>query len=382
METRDFGYGDISLLGFGFMRLPVKGTPAEIDIDLATEMVDLAIESGVNYFDTAYMYHNGESENFAGRALSRHDRSSYKLASKMPLLFLKEKSDLDKFFNEQLKKCRVDYFDFYMIHGITRNLVKLLRDLDVYDYVLRKKKEGRVKHIGFSFHDTPELLDELLDEHPYDFAQIQLNYVDWELQRSKTLYETLAAKKIPVIVMEPIRGGTLANPCAEAVEIFKKADPDSSPASWALRYAASLPGVQTVLSGMTTPEQLRDNLKTMKTLKPVTAEDQKVIDAALLAFNKAANIPCTACRYCMDCPEGVEIPRNLGVFNNYERLLSEKHPWAKMIFKMEYDLLKTEERAQNCVSCGECVKHCPQHIDIPHFLSELDKLEKSAGAGA
>jgi predicted aldo/keto reductase-like oxidoreductase len=380
MEYRDFGIGNISLLGFGLMRLPVKSGYADIDKNIALEMVDVAIKSGINYFDTAWMYHEGESEIFAGEALSHYKRSSYFLASKMPLMFLKDKSDVDKIFAEQLKKCKTDYFDFYLLHGIQRSFVKLTKDLGVYENLLKKKEAGLIKQLGFSIHDRPELLKQTVDEHQYDFAQIQLNYVDWELQDSKIQYQILADKKIPVIIMEPVRGGSLAKLCDEAIKIFKDADPEASPASWALRFTATLPQVQVVLSGMSTMEQLKDNIKTFSPLKPITEDEQKVIDNALTAYNKSSFVPCTACRYCMDCPEGVEIPKNLAIYNNYERMLEEKHPMAALIFKTEYGLLKEKEQSLACISCEECVKHCPQHIDIPHWMDETTKKIKAIGS--
>jgi predicted aldo/keto reductase-like oxidoreductase len=250
----------------------------------------------------------------------------------------------------------------------------------VYEQLLEKKEAGLVRHLGFSFHDRPELLQKIVDGREFDFAQIQLNYLDWELQDAKGQYEILAGKDIPVTVMEPVRGGALATLCPESARIFKEADPAASPASWALRYAASLPAVQTVLSGMTTMEQLKDNIATMSPFKPLTDAERTVIDAALAAYRKAAVVPCTNCRYCMDCPAGVEIPKVLAVYNNRERALAEKHPWADLVFRMEYDMFREEEQAKNCVSCGQCKERCPQRIDIPHWMEKTAKLHDALKA--
>jgi predicted aldo/keto reductase-like oxidoreductase len=374
MEKRDFGNGEISLLGFGLMRLPCINGQDDIDKRLALQMVDEAIAGGVNYFDTAYMYHGGQSENFAGEALSRYERSSYYLASKIPLGFLKSERDVEKIFSEQLKKCKTGYFDFYLLHGIMQNTLGIIRDYRVYEQLLKMKEEGLIRRLGFSFHDRPELLRKLVDEHEYDFAQIQLNYADWELQGAKEQYEILAAKKIPVHIMEPVRGGALATLNSEAIRIFKEADPAASPASWAIRYAASLPAVQVVLSGMTTMEQLKDNIAVMSPLQPLTERERTIVGKALTAYRKGATVPCTGCRYCMDCPSGVNIPKVLAAFNGREYFASVNDPGTDFHFIVDYGLLKEEEQAKYCVSCGQCTERCPQHIDIPYWLKQTVEL--------
>jgi len=377
MEKRDFGNGNVSLLGFGLMRLPCTTSHADIDRKTAGEMIDTAIAGGINYFDTAYMYHEGQSENFAGEALSRYERQSFYLADKMPIMQIQSAADVERIFNEQLKKCRTPYFDFYLLHGIQGHLVKITQDCRVYEQLLKKKEAGLIRHLGFSFHDRPELLRKIIGEHKYDFVQIQLNYLDWELQNSSGQYKILADANIPVHVMEPVRGGALAALCDESVRIFKEADSNASPASWALRFAASLPGVQVVLSGMSTLEQVKDNIKTFSPFMPLGDAERIVIDAALDAYRKTAPVPCTACRYCMDCPSGVEIPKNLAIYNNYARKLAEKNPSAEFLFKLEYGLLKPEERAASCEACGQCAELCPQHIDIPRWMKEI--TEKQSG---
>ncbi len=263
MEKRDFlnGNESVSLLGFGCMRLPVIGGKADnIDCDAAKAMLEYAISHGVNYFDTAYPYHGGKSESFVGQALAEHPRDSYYLASKLPLWDLKTKDDAERIFDEQLARCRVEYFDFYLAHNINIPNYRLFQDLSVHDFLVRKKKEGRIRHIGFSFHEKPNLMEAILANHDWDFAQIQLNYLDWELQEAGLLYEMLTEAGLPVAVMEPLRGGTLAKLSKKAVEILSAADSAASPASWALRYAGTLLNVFTVLSGMSTLAQVEDNV--------------------------------------------------------------------------------------------------------------------------
>lgn len=378
METRDLGNGKVSLLGFGLMRLPVKGGHADIDREKAMELVDTAYKAGINYFDTAYLYHEGESENLAGEALSRYDRASFNLADKMPLMILKDKSEVDPIFHKQLKKCRTDYFDYYLLHGIQSGNFKTLDEFGIYDYLLKKKEEGLIKRLGFSFHDSPDLLKKVLAGRVFDFVQIQLNYLDWELQRAGDLYHILEDKKIPTVVMSPVKGGTLATLCDEAIQIYKEADPEASPASWGYRFVASLPNVQTVLSGMTTMDQMLDNIKTFSPIRPLSDPERDTINLALTAFKKSSPIPCTSCRYCMDCPEGVDIPKNLEMYNDYMRLIPVQREWALNIFTMERSLLKESERSDSCVSCGQCMEHCPQKIDIPHWLSVINKSLKEA----
>jgi predicted aldo/keto reductase-like oxidoreductase len=380
METRNFGNGDISLLGFGMMRLPLKAGGPEIDKGLAQRMVDAAVEAGVNYFDTAWIYHGGESETFTGAALSRHKRESYRLATKLPMMAIGEKSELEPIFSAQLKKLKTNFFDYYLVHGITKDNLKKVEEVEAYEFLAKKKERGLIGQLGFSFHDRPEILQTVADSRPWDFAQIQLNFLDWEIQEAKTLYQILFDRKIPVIVMEPVRGGMLAALGEEAGGILKECDPSASPASFALRFAASLPGVQVVLSGMSNMEQTLDNIKTFSPFRPLTDAERAAIDSALTAYKKTLSVPCTSCRYCMDCPEGVDIPTNLQVYNNFV-LLKEKLPpeILKFVVKTECELIKPENQAAACVACGECVKLCPQKIDIPHWLDELSSSLKAWG---
>jgi len=365
----------VPLLGFGMMRLPrrAQGGP-EIDYDAAAKMFDRAMKAGCNYFDTAYMYHGGLSERCAGDLLSRYPRESYFLTSKMPLGMLRKEEDLERIFNDQLKKCKTPYFDFYMFHNVSENSWKKAVRFKVYDFLSKKKAEGKIRRLGFSFHDTPELLKKVVAAHKWDFAQIQLNYLDWTLYRSKEQYEILTKNNIPVIVMEPLRGGALASLNPEATKILKAADPNASNAAWAFRYVGSLPNVLVVLSGMTKMEHLEDNIKTFSDFRPLTDADRKVLDRALVAYRKSLAVPCTDCRYCMPCPAGVEIPKIFGLYNQY------KLSGNRFLFVNNYGAIDEDSRADACVGCGKCLKACPQKIKIPDELKKIgDTYKRMAG---
>ncbi len=377
METRryrDTGL-QVSLLGMGCMRLP-KLDPEKEDIDYekAQEIIDYAYSHGVNYFDTAYGYHGGKSELFVGQALEKYPRDSFLLASKMPIWCAKEKGDVERIFNEQLQKCRTDYFDFYLFHAQNAANFAKCQEFGVYEFLTKMKAEGKIRRLGFSFHDAPEVLRHICDTYEWDFAQIQLNYLDWEMQDAKGQYDILTERGIPVIVMEPVRGGTLASPCEAANILFREARPDKSVASWAIRFAASLPNVLTVLSGMSNMEQVRDNVETMTGFEPLTEKDREVIDAALDAYKKKDTVPCTGCRYCMDCPFGVDIPKMFALYNNF------------MLDKDEEDYLEryraqpAGELADQCQACGACMEQCPQHIQIPDKMVMIRELVEKISA--
>ncbi|MDR0827277.1 MAG: aldo/keto reductase [Desulfovibrio sp.] len=364
---------DISLLGFGLMRLPLVAGGAEIDYPLAEKMLDRALEAGVNYFDTAWPYHNGQSETVAGKALSRHKRDSYCLASKCPTWEISAPQDVERIFAEQLEKCRTDYFDFYLVHSLNTPNYEITRKMKIYETLLRKKETGQIRRLGFSFHDHVDLLERITSDYDWDFAQIQLNYIDWEVINSKRQYEILAARKIPAVIMEPLRGGALATLNSESADILRRFNPQASIASWALRFAASLPGVLTVLSGMSAPEQLEDNIKTMRGFTPIGEAEKAKLAVAAQIYKAAGAIPCTGCRYCMDCPSGVDIPRVFAVFNHY-RIEVEKNPYAKLIFSNHYNSIGESARAHNCTDCGACMEQCPQHIQIPASMKIVEEL--------
>jgi predicted aldo/keto reductase-like oxidoreductase len=372
---------ELSLLGFGLMRLPLKADSREIDKALALEMVDYAKNRGINYFDTAYMYHEGHSETFAGEALSRYDRDSYKLATKMPLMMLQSAEMVENIFEEQLKKCRVEYFDYYLLHNVNRGLLKSIEDFKVYEHLKEKQKQGKIRHLGFSFHDSPEILAKVVGQYDWEFAQIQLNYLDWDQQNAKEQYAILESNDIPVNVMEPVRGGALADLGGEAEAVFKAADPKASVPSWAIRFAASLPGVQVVLSGMSAMEQVTDNVATMENFRPLSEADREVIAKAVLAYRTAGAVPCTGCRYCMDCPQGVDIPRNLATYNDYLYKKERNMPGYNFGFSMEYGRIGEEAQAHNCVGCRQCEEKCPQHIEISLQMELIQEAAKTAMPG-
>jgi predicted aldo/keto reductase-like oxidoreductase len=375
LETRNFrNIGrDISLLGFGLMRLPLKSKNVR-DIDYATaeKMVGRALDMGVNYFDTAWVYHEGESENFAGYALSKYPRDKYCLATKMPIWILESSGDPERIFTEQLKKCRVEYFDFYLLHNIGGETYDISLKYDVYEFLRKKKDAGYITNLGFSVHDSPAHLEKVLESREWDFAQIQLNYIDWYALDAKSQYESIARRGIPVVVMEPVRGGVLANLGEKADSILKEADGEASQASWAIRYAASLPGVMTVLSGMSDPEQLEDNLKTMTDFRALSNDDRVVIEKAAAEYRASGAIPCTGCGYCMDCPVGVDIPRVFAIYNHYRTVRLSNETIAGIVFENTYTrVLSESQKAHNCVSCEKCVEHCPQGIEIPKFMKDI-----------
>ncbi|MDR2835896.1 MAG: aldo/keto reductase [Bacteroidales bacterium] len=377
MEYRKYKEEKISLLGFGCMRLPLIENTNKINEILAKEMFDYAINHGINYFDTAYMYHEHQSEEFVGKALSKYPRNSFNLATKMPVIFVESEKDVERIFNEQLKKCKVEYFDYYLLHNINLEHLGKIEKYKIYQQIKQKQKEGKIRHLGFSFHDNIEVLKETIKRYEWEFAQIQLNYFDWEQQKAKEQYEILTEKEIPVIIMEPVRGGSLAKLPQEAELILKTVSPDKSIASWAIRFAASLPNVITVLSGMSNFEQVEDNIETISNFKPLTENERKILLKALEAYRKAATIPCTACRYCMDCPSGVDIPKNLSIYNSYLVRKSENNPMSKFLFEMECRILKKEELYSNCIKCNLCLNKCPQHINIPQWLNKIIEFSNS-----
>lgn len=374
MEMRQYRDTDVkvSLLGMGCMRLPkVDPEKEDIDYEKAQEIIDYAYANGVNYFDTAYGYHGGQSELFVGQALKKYPRESFFLASKMPIWCVKEKGDVERIFNEQLKKCQTEYFDFYLFHAQNAANFQKCQEFGVYEFLSQMKAEGKIRRLGFSFHDTPEVLRHICDTYPWDFAQIQLNYLDWEMQDAKTQYQILNDREIPVIVMEPVRGGALASPCEAADILFREERPDKSVASWAIRFAASLPGVLTVLSGMSNMEQVRDNVDTMTRFEPLTDREREVIDEALEAYRKKDTVPCTGCRYCMDCPFGVDIPKMFSLYNHYV-LDRDGEDYLEA-----YEAQPESERADQCQACGACMEKCPQHIRIPDQMVTIrETVEK------
>jgi predicted aldo/keto reductase-like oxidoreductase len=372
----------VSWLGMGNMRLPVTGEKGPIDEAKARAVIDYAYEHGVNYFDTAFRYHQGESELVTGRALKHYPRDSFYLATKMPghqMAYRNGKLELQGYlegfdipsvhdvFEKQLEKCQVDYFDFYLLHNMSESSYDLYtdRDLKMVDYLLEQKKKGRIRHLGFSSHGRPETIDNFLSwgeklfpPGAFEFVQIQLNYLDWTLQNAAKKYEVITKHNIPVIVMEGVRGGRLATLNDTATAILKKARPNDSIASWAFRFLQGLPNVQVVLSGMTTLEQATENVELFSKADPLSADEQKLLQAAINSM--ADLVPCTACRYCTEgCPKSLDIPRLISLYNeqNFNKKFSSGD-------------LKPEELPAACISCGACSKICPQGIDIPGVLKK------------
>jgi predicted aldo/keto reductase-like oxidoreductase len=324
-------------------------------------MLDRAIAAGVNYFDTAFPYHTGISEIFLGRILRKYPRNSFFLADKLPLWTLKTRDDAERIFTAQLKKCRVEYFDFYLLHAVNADRYAQAARLGLYEWLCEKKEQGLVRHIGFSFHDAPALLQTILDQHAWDFAQIQLNYVDWELGSAKSLYALLEERRIPAVVMGPVRGGALSKLPEKAAALLKKADPQASAASWAIRHAASLANVMVALSGMSTMEQVDDNIKTMTDFRPLSDDERETLKKAAALYLASGDIPCTGCGYCAPCPEGVDIPEVFAVYNQRTR----------RGFTHWYSVIPEHARAHRCTACGACAKLCPQGLDIPAAMREI-----------
>lgn len=365
-------------LGFGLMRLPLKNQndDGNIDIELTSKMVDTFLERGFTYFDTAWMYCAFKSEEAAKEALvKRHPRDSFTLADKLHAGFIQNKDDRDKIFNEQLRKTGVEYFDYYLLHDVGLDHYKVYSDLDCFGWLMDKKEKGFVKHIGFSYHDNAELLDKVLTEHPeMEFVQLQINYLDWESEgvQSRKCYEVARKHKKPVIVMEPVKGGTLAKVPEAVEEHFKSYNENASIPSWAIRFAAGLDGVMMVLSGMSNMEQLLDNTGYMMDFKPLTAEEQKIVWEAVEILNANIAIPCTGCSYCTEgCPKKIAIPKYFSLFNSDMQEIKEKG-WTPQ--GEYYDRLTgIFGKAGDCIACGKCEKVCPQHLPIIDDLKEVAK---------
>ena len=363
-------------LGFGLMRLPLTNPDeaSSIDVEQVKDMVDAFIENGFTYFDTAWMYCGFQSECAAKEALvDRYPRDSYTLADKLHAGYIKTREDRDKIFNEQLRKTGVEYFDYYLLHDIGVDHYKIYQELDCFTWLKEKKEQGLVRHIGFSFHDSAKMLDQVLTEHPeVEFVQLQLNYLDWDSEgvQSRKCYETAVKHGKPVIVMEPVKGGTLAKVPERAERMFKEYHPDMSVPSWAIRFAASNEHVMMVLSGMSNMEQLQDNMSYMADFQPLNEEEQEIIRKAVEIINSGIEIPCTGCSYCTEgCPQNIAIPKYFSLYNADLQECEEKG-W-KLQGEYYDRLTKTFGKASDCVECGQCESVCPQHLPVIRHLKEV-----------
>ena len=367
-------------LGFGLMRLPLTDAndKGSIDIEALKEMVDAFIEQGFTYFDTAWMYCAFKSENAVKEALTdRYPRDRYTLTTKLHASYLKKKEDRDRIFEEQRQKTGVEYFDYYLIHAIDQELYSIYNEMDCFNWLIEKKKQGFVKHIGFSYHDSAEFLDQVLTEHPeMEFVQLQMNYLDWESAevQSRKCYEVAIKHGKPVIVMEPVKGGILADVPAEVRESFAAYHPDLSVPSWAIRFVASLDNVAMVLSGMSNMEQLMDNISYMKEFVPMNAEETELVHKAAEMIKDSIAIPCTGCSYCTEgCPMQIAIPDLFRVYNK-----SKRGEITDVEANEEYrQLTESGGKARECLACGQCQVACPQHLEIINYLKDVAKcMEK------
>lgn len=369
MIFKQFQELSLSNLGFGTMRLPLL-PDGSIDQTQLDKMVDLAMSNGINYFDTAYPYHGGMSEIAISRSLHRYPREQWYLADKYPGHQISSSYDPKAVFEDQLKKCGVEYFDFYLLHNINESSLPVYLDPQwgIMDYFLEQKRLGRIRHLGFSTHGRLELIRQFLELYGKDmeFCQIQLNYLDWTLQNAGEKYELLTQWNIPVWVMEPVRGGKLAKLAPEQEDTLRKLRPNASIPSWGFRFLQTLPNVTVILSGMSNMAQMEDNLHTFAEPDPLTPQEHTLL--LELAEEMKTSIPCTACRYCCDgCPMGLDIPMLLSI-------CSELRYAPSIVSAIPVHTLPAEKKPSACIACGKCAQICPQGIDVPARLAELAEL--------
>lgn len=368
-------------LGFGFMRLPVfdENDRSTVDIDTVIKMVDLYMERGFGYFDTAHRYNDEASEPALRRALvERYDRDSFWLTDKITLNYIKRPEDQEAFFQNQLKLCGVDFFDLYLIHNVGQLSLAAFERLGTFDFVRSLRERGYARHIGFSFHGTADVLEQVLQKHPdMEFVQLQINYLDWEdpTIQSRKCYETARKYGCRVLVMEPVKGGTLVNLPPEAEKKFRDYNPQASLASWAIRFAAGLAGVDMVLSGMSDMAQVEDNTSYMADFRPLTAKELEILEEAAGIIKEKTAIACTNCRYCVtECPKHIAIPDYFGLYNNLERLENRAYMYNQKVYYA--NLAAIHGRASDCIGCGRCEVNCPQRLPIRSLLRQVaEKLE-------
>jgi predicted aldo/keto reductase-like oxidoreductase len=364
--------------GFGCMRLPLLDRNDQTSFDYKTfnKLVDTFLEKGFTYFDTAYTYHGFRGEEAVREALvKRHRRDEYTLATKFPMRDFQSAADMERIFSEQLTNCGVEYFDYYLLHNVGVNAYKKACQFDTFGFVQKKKQEGRIKHVGISFHDTPELLDEILTAHPeLDFVQLQINYIDWENPgiQSQRCHEVARKHGKSIVVMEPCKGGNLALVPERADRLMKEYNPTASVPSWAIRFAASQEGVMMVLSGMNTLEQVLDNTSTMTDFVPLNTEEYEIIRQVVDIINEDTAIPCTNCRYCEgDCPQKIAIPDYFALYNSSKRAVTGN---ISSQFVYYINLTANHGRASDCIECRQCESACPQHLEITKLLKEVSAI--------
>lgn len=370
---------NIKKLGFGYMRLPQKD--GEFDIALLNQMADKYLAAGFSYFDTSPVYGMGQSESvFRRTVVERHPRESFQIATKLPMWTIDRPEGMQEKFDNSLKNLGVDYIDFYLLHGLSGVVsdrfpssgIDKANRMGAWEFLKKCKAEGKAKHIGFSYHDSAEVLDRILTDHPEaEFVQLQINYADWEDEviQSRKCYEVAMKHGVPVIVMEPCKGGTLVEVRQDVAEILQKANPAASLASWAIRYSASLDGVLTVLSGMSTIEMMEDNISYMENFQPLTDAERAVLDQAKEKLESVDTIPCTGCRYCVEgCPKGIRIPDLFKIANN-EIIYEGKGDAVRRYV----NITKTSPKASECVKCKKCENSCPQHLPITELLERVAK---------
>lgn len=374
MIYRDFQNIKLSGLGLGMMRLPViDGNDAVIDEQAAAEIIDCAYKNGINYFDTAWGYHNGNSELIAGKCLSKYPRDSFYLASKFPGYDLSNMNKIEEIFEKQLEKCQTPYFDFYLFHNVYEGNIDeyLDKSYRIMDYMLEQKRNGRIKHIGFSAHGSVEVMKRFLDaygEH-MEFCQLQINYMDWHFQSAKEKVELIRNAGIPIWVMEPLRGGRLAKASEELTAELKKMRPDETVPAWAFRFLQSIPGVTVVLSGMSSLEQLKLNIETWNEDKPLTENEFDAIIRLIDEEIRKGGLPCTSCHYCTShCPQKLPIPELIALYNEH------KITGGGFLAPMAVESMPKEQRPANCIGCRSCEQVCPQQIKISEAMSDFSSM--------
>ena len=372
MIYKEFQDLKLSALGMGAMRLPVMdGDDGRIDEQAAFDMVDYAFEQGINYYDTAWGYHNGQSELVMGRALKRYPREKFYLATKFPGYDLANMDKVKEIFEKQLEKCQVEYFDFYLFHNVCEMNIDAYLDekYGIFDYLVKQKKAGRIRHLGFSAHGSYEVMERFLKAYgqEMEFCQIQLNYMDWEFQDAKKKAELLSRYHLPVWVMEPLRGGRLAKLSKKDEEKLKALRPDETIPAWAFRFLQSIPQVTMVLSGMSNMEQLKENIRTFQEEKPLTDQEKKELLEIADQIVKKSGVPCTACHYCVShCPQGLDIPRLLALYNEH------RVTGGGFIAPMALSALPEDQRPGACIGCRSCEAVCPQQIHVSEVMADFN----------